>query len=40
MVSGVEMFVGQALEQFSLFTDGTQAPEGLFRQLVLEGLEH
>lgn len=40
VVSGVEMFVGQALEQFALFTNGTEAPEGLFRQLVLDGLEH
>ncbi|KAK9808396.1 hypothetical protein WJX73_000083 [Symbiochloris irregularis] len=40
VVSGVEMFVGQALQQFILFTDGIEAPEGLFRQLVLEGLGH
>lgn len=40
VVSGVEMFVGQALQQFVLFTAGTDAPAGLFRQLVLEGLQH
>ena len=36
-VSGVEQFVGQAVEQFELWT-GRQAPEPLMRQVVLDAL--
>ena len=36
-VSGVEMFIGQAAEQFELFT-GRPTPEGVIREAVLEGL--
>ncbi|GKU86738.1 hypothetical protein SLEP1_g1225 [Rubroshorea leprosula] len=35
VVSGVEMFLRQALGQFKLFTGGL-APEGFMRKLVLE----
>ncbi|MGL6227431.1 MAG: shikimate dehydrogenase, partial [Thermoguttaceae bacterium] len=33
VVSGVEMFIGQACMQFKLFT-GTKGPAGLMRKLV------
>ena len=36
-VSGLEMFVGQAAEQFRLFT-GLQPPVDLMRQVVLDSL--
>lgn len=36
-VSGVEMFIGQAAEQFELFT-GQEAPIDLMRQVVLTSL--
>jgi len=36
-VSGLEMFVGQAAEQFQLFT-GMQPPVDLMRQVVLDSL--
>jgi len=36
--SGLEMFVGQAAEQFTLFT-GMEAPEELMRETVLASLE-
>lgn len=35
VVSGVEMFIRQALGQFKLFTDGL-APEEFMRKVVLE----
>ena len=38
VVCGVEMFIGQALQQFELFT-GREAPQGLFRQLIMKGLQ-
>lgn len=38
-VSGVEMFIGQAAEQFELFT-GQEAPIDLMRQVVLTSLGH
>lgn len=38
-VSGVEMFIGQAAEQFELFTN-TPAPVELMRQVVLKSLGH
>lgn len=36
-ISGVEQFVGQAVEQFELWT-GRKAPEALMRQVVLDAL--
>ena len=36
-LSGLEMFVGQAAEQFELFT-GQKAPVDLMRQVVLQRL--
>jgi shikimate 5-dehydrogenase len=36
-ISGLEMFVGQAADQFKLFT-GKDAPEELMRQTVLDSL--
>lgn len=36
-VSGVEMFIGQAAEQFELFT-AQKAPVDLMRQVVLKSL--
>ena len=36
-VSGVEMFIGQAAEQFELFTK-TPAPTDLMRQVVFKSL--
>eukprot|EP00897_Mesotaenium_endlicherianum_P002379 jgi/Mesen1/2169/ME000152S01252 len=36
-VSGLEMFVGQAAEQFELFT-GLQAPKELMRRVVLDSM--
>ena len=38
-VSGVEMFVGQAAQQFELFT-GQRAPLDVMRAAVLESLGH
>lgn len=38
-VSGVEMFVGQAAQQFELFT-GQSAPLDVMRAAVLESLGH
>ena len=38
MVSGVEMFVGQAAQQFELFT-GERAPVEVMRAAVLESLQ-
>lgn len=37
-VNGLDMFVGQAAEQFRLFT-GEEAPVELMRSTVLESLE-
>ncbi len=36
-ISGLEMFVGQAADQFQLFT-GKEAPIDLMRQVVLDSL--
>ncbi len=36
-ISGLEMFVGQAADQFKLFT-GQEAPVDLMRQVVLDSL--
>jgi 3-dehydroquinate dehydratase/shikimate dehydrogenase len=36
-ISGVEQFVGQAVEQFELWT-GRRAPEALMRQVVVDAL--
>ena len=38
VVSGVEMFVGQAAQQFELFT-GKRAPMEVMRAAVLESLQ-
>ncbi len=37
MVSGVEMFIGQAVEQFRLFTK-MEPPEELMRKVVMDSL--
>ena len=37
-VSGVEMFIGQAAEQFRLFT-GEEPPAELMRQVVMDKLQ-
>ena len=37
-VSGVEMFIGQAAEQFRLFT-GEEPPAELMRQVVMDNLQ-
>lgn len=38
VISGVEMFIHQAVAQFELFT-GQSAPEGVMRKVVLESLK-
>jgi 3-dehydroquinate dehydratase/shikimate dehydrogenase len=38
-VDGVQMFVGQAIEQFRLFTGGAEAPEQLMEDAVLGRLQ-
>jgi shikimate 5-dehydrogenase len=37
VVSGVEMFIGQAVEQFRLFTK-MEPPEELMRKVVMDSL--
>ncbi len=37
-VDGLEMFVGQALEQFRHFTGGQEPPAALMEQTVVEAM--